>query len=189
MLSPDIFAALEYYGGHTSLIVSVLLKPDKFHIFAAVGGIQGQKLLMLYLFHGHQRITGFSRHLFWFLKCLNIYAKIWYRWNIHCSSLGISTMVAFIISSQGQVQQRNICILDYTPMHKYVCPGCPRINNVRLRKAELQPHGLKMLFLWCTSRAFSPRTVTQHSNNFFFHNLFVHTTQVRPVLTLQFSNI
>ena len=32
-----------YYGCHTPLIASVLLKPDKFRGFAAVGGAQGQK--------------------------------------------------------------------------------------------------------------------------------------------------
>ena len=54
--------------------------------------------------------------------------------HTHCSSLGISTMVAFTISSQGQVQERNMRFLDYTPMHKYVYPSCPRVNNVWLRK-------------------------------------------------------
>ena len=42
--SVQIFLLLwTYYGGHTPLIASVLLKPDKFHVFAAVGGTQGQK--------------------------------------------------------------------------------------------------------------------------------------------------
>ena len=96
-------------------------------------------------------------------------------------------MVAFIISSHEQVQERNMCILDYTPMHKYVYPGCPRVNNVRLRKTKCWPYVLKTLFLWCTSRALSPRTVAKHCSNFASVTYFVHTAQVRPVLTLQFS--
>ena len=41
-----------------------------------------------------------------------------------------------LLQAKGKFRKEIYAFLTIPPMHKYVYPGCPRINNVRLRKAK-----------------------------------------------------
>ena len=70
MLSADIFAALDILLGPDTINHFSSFKTRQIPRFCSCWRNPGAEVI--YALSGHQRKTGFSCHLFWFLKCLNI---------------------------------------------------------------------------------------------------------------------